>query len=84
MKCPYCQNECEEGIAESTDLNFMSKWKINVLWYPSQEEGKLLKKDLHSMPRKTKAYYCHQSARYLRNMMFIRMEKQKAHKIHGE
>lgn len=60
MKCPYCQNECVEGIAESTDLNFMSKWKINVLWYPSQEEGKLLKKDLHSMPRKTKAYYCHQ------------------------
>ena len=58
MKCPYCGSECEEGIVESKHTSFGQSWLVNTFWYPKEEEGKLFKNHIKSIPRKTRGYVC--------------------------
>ncbi|MBR3350112.1 MAG: hypothetical protein IKG55_08575 [Solobacterium sp.] len=58
MKCPYCANECAEGIVRSKGLRAFSSFGTETLWYPKDQEGRLFKGSKHSLNSKTAAYYC--------------------------
>ena len=58
MKCPYCGGECTEGYVSSRTLSVFESFKVNTIWYPLSEEGKLMKDGMKTMPKKTKGYLC--------------------------
>lgn len=58
MNCPYCQSECAEGYVRAKYIRGFGDFGMTELWVPKEEEGKLFKKHLISLPVKTAAYYC--------------------------
>ncbi len=58
MKCPFCGNECIEGIVRSKLINSPMPFMTETFWFPKEEDGKWFKDHRKNMPSKTEGWFC--------------------------
>ncbi len=58
MKCPKCEKIMREGIIEAKDAGSMTQSLTQIIWYPEEYSGKMIKKEVVDLKIKETAYYC--------------------------
>lgn len=58
MKCPVCNFEMRKGYVKAREAFDLLNFKTEVIWYPSEDSGKIIKKNYIPLEIKGEGYFC--------------------------